>query len=49
MGYSMLKNGFKQDCSNIIGLDGTFLKSITRSVLLVVVSKDGNNMMFPIA
>ena len=49
IGYSMLKNGFKQGCRNIIGLDGIFLKSITRGALLIAVAKDCNIMMFPIA
>ena len=49
IGYSMLKNEFKQGCRNIIGLDETFLKAITCGAFLVAVGKDFNNMMFPIA
>ncbi|OMO67056.1 hypothetical protein COLO4_30243 [Corchorus olitorius] len=30
-----------------IGLDGSFLKSLTKGELLVVVGRDGNNQMFP--
>ena len=49
VGYSMLKHGFMQGCRKIIGLDETFLKSLTNGALLAVVGKDCNNMMFPIA
>lgn len=38
-----------QSCRHTIGLDGTFLKSITGGFLLAAVEKDCNNMMFLIA
>ncbi|XP_047256194.1 uncharacterized protein LOC124888952 [Capsicum annuum] len=36
-------------CRKCIGLDGFFLKGISKGQLLVVVAKDGNNQMFPLA
>ncbi|XP_075075513.1 uncharacterized protein LOC142162741 [Nicotiana tabacum] len=43
------KKGWSEGCRRIIGLDGCFLKGICKGQLLVAVSKDGNNQMFPIA
>lgn len=36
-------------CRRCIGLDGCFLKGVTKRQLLVVVAKDGNNQMLPVA
>ena len=47
--FQTLKQGFKEGFRQIIGLDGCFLKSPTKGQLLVAVSKDGNNQMFPLA
>ncbi|KAG5606177.1 hypothetical protein H5410_027669 [Solanum commersonii] len=44
-----LKNGWKEECRRIIGLDGAFLKSVCKGELLSCISKDGNNQMYPIA
>ena len=44
----MLRNGFKQGCRQIIGLDGTFLKSIIGGALLDAIGKDKDNRMFHI-
>ncbi|XP_050238220.1 uncharacterized protein LOC126687706 [Mercurialis annua] len=44
-----LKEGFKEGCRKVIGLDGCFLKGPCQGQLLVAVSKDANNQMFPIA
>ncbi|KAK4390424.1 hypothetical protein Sango_2105700 [Sesamum angolense] len=39
----------EEGCRPIIGLDGCFLKIVYRGQLLVVVGRDGNDNMFPIA
>ncbi|XP_019242569.1 PREDICTED: uncharacterized protein LOC109222702, partial [Nicotiana attenuata] len=44
-----MKRGWLEGCRRIIGLDGCFLKGVCKGQLLVAVSKDGNNQMFPIA
>lgn len=44
-----MKEGFKQGCRRIIGLDGCSLKGPTQGQLLAAVSKDPNNQMYPIA
>ena len=49
VGYSMLRNGFRECCRQIIGLDGTFFKLITGGALLVTIGKDNDDRMFPIA
>ncbi|KAM3284476.1 hypothetical protein P3S67_023275 [Capsicum chacoense] len=36
-------------CRKCIGLDGCFLKGVCKGQLLVVVRKDGNNQMLPLA
>ncbi|GKV29881.1 hypothetical protein SLEP1_g38759 [Rubroshorea leprosula] len=36
-------------CRRVIGLDGAFLKGAFKGVLLVVVSRDANNQMYPLA
>ncbi|KAK4397521.1 hypothetical protein Sango_1588700 [Sesamum angolense] len=46
---SALKNGFLGGCRPIICLDGCFLKTCYGGQLLVVVGRDGNDNMFPIA
>nr|XP_016467760.1 PREDICTED: uncharacterized protein LOC107790355 [Nicotiana tabacum] len=44
-----MKKGWPEGCRRIISLDGCFLKGICKGQLLVAVSKDENNQMFPIA
>ncbi|GMI82670.1 hypothetical protein HRI_001936300 [Hibiscus trionum] len=44
-----LKQGWRDGCRPFIGIDGCFLKSVTKGVLLVAVGRDGNNQMFPVA
>ncbi|XP_019241285.1 PREDICTED: uncharacterized protein LOC109221274, partial [Nicotiana attenuata] len=44
-----MKRGWLEGCRRNIGLDGCFLKGVCKGQLLVAVSKDGNNQMFPIA
>ncbi|KAL4290237.1 hypothetical protein GQ457_14G002510 [Hibiscus cannabinus] len=36
-------------CRPFIGVDGCFLKHVTRGELIVAVGRDGNNQMFPVA
>ncbi|XVF74327.1 hypothetical protein PTKIN_Ptkin13bG0101500 [Pterospermum kingtungense] len=47
--FGALKRGFLEGCRPIIGLDVCFLKGLVKGQLLVVVGRDGNNQMFPIA
>ncbi|KAH0721050.1 hypothetical protein KY285_005919 [Solanum tuberosum] len=47
--FSALKKGFIEGCRKCIGLDGCFLKGISKGQLLVAIAKDENNQMFPIA
>ncbi|XP_074336970.1 uncharacterized protein LOC141674146 [Apium graveolens] len=46
--YFALKNGWKEGCRKVIGLDGCILKTVIGGQLISVVGKDGNNQMFPI-
>jgi len=43
------KQGFKEGCRLLIGLDGCFLKGYYGGQLLSVVKQDGNNQIFIIA
>ncbi|XP_070049516.1 uncharacterized protein [Nicotiana tomentosiformis] len=47
--FYAMKKGWSEGCRRIIGLDGCFLKGICKGQLLVAVSKNGNNHIFPIA
>ena len=40
-----LKDGFKK-CRPIIGINGCFLKGMTKGQLLTAIDKDGNNSMY---
>jgi zinc finger SWIM domain-containing protein 3 len=44
-----MKRGFQAGCWPIIGLDGCFLKGPYKGQLLSVISRDGNNNMYPVA
>lgn len=44
-----IREGFMAGCRNIIGLDGCFLKGLVKGMILMVVGRDGNNQMFPVA
>ncbi|XP_075084936.1 uncharacterized protein LOC142168176 [Nicotiana tabacum] len=46
--YGASISGWKY-CRPLIAVDGTFLKNKYRGVLLVAVTKDANNQIFPIA
>ncbi|KAL3731106.1 hypothetical protein ACJRO7_028043, partial [Eucalyptus globulus] len=48
-GFDELKNGFLVGCRRVIGLDGCFLKTGLKGMLLCAIGQDGNNQMFPIA
>ncbi|GLU18014.1 hypothetical protein SLE2022_343370 [Rubroshorea leprosula] len=45
----VIKDGWKNGCRGIFGVDGCFLKGICKGVLLSTVGRDGNNQMYPIA
>jgi len=47
--FDALKKGWLEGCRRIIGFDGCFLKGACKGELLVVVGKNGNQQMFPIA
>lgn len=49
MCFGVLKQGFKEGCRKIIGLDGCFLKSYVKGEIFAAVGRDGNNGMYPIA
>ncbi|KAL4296155.1 hypothetical protein GQ457_12G015250 [Hibiscus cannabinus] len=44
-----VKQCWIERCSPFIGVDGCFLKTVTKGALLVVVGRDANNQMFPVA
>ncbi|XP_074342506.1 uncharacterized protein LOC141680086 [Apium graveolens] len=47
--YAELRKGWKEGCRPIIGLDGSFLKTVCGGQLLSAVGRDGNNSIFPVA
>lgn len=47
--YYALKEGWKNGCRPILGLDGCFLKTICGGQLLSAVGRDGNDQMYPVA
>jgi len=47
--FDACRKAFLGGCRKCIGLDGCFLKGVTKGQLLVVVAKDANNQMLPIA
>jgi phosphomannomutase len=44
-----MKNGFKERCMPVVGVDAYFLKGHHKGQLMVVVGRDANNNMYPIA
>ncbi|XP_030468735.2 uncharacterized protein LOC115687352 [Syzygium oleosum] len=48
VGFDELRRGFLAGCKRVIGLDGCFLKTGSKGMLLCAVGQDGNNQMFPI-
>ncbi|XP_059658699.1 uncharacterized protein LOC132305031 [Cornus florida] len=47
--YAAMRNGFKEGCRPLIGVDGCFLKGPYGGHILSAISIDGNNQMFPVA
>ncbi|XP_048228242.1 uncharacterized protein LOC125369516 [Ricinus communis] len=47
--FDALKRNWKAGCRPIIGLDGCFLKGVTKGQILTAVGKDGDDQMVPIA
>ncbi|XP_015170490.1 uncharacterized protein [Solanum tuberosum] len=47
--FDAMKKSFLAGCRRCIGLDGCFLKGVSKGQLLVAVCKDGNNQMLPLA
>ncbi|MDV3201776.1 MAG: hypothetical protein Q8872_02860 [Candidatus Phytoplasma australasiaticum] len=47
--FDALKQGWKQGCRRFIGVDGCFLKTAQKGILLVAVGRDANNQMYPLA
>ena len=47
--FKPVVEGFKAGCRSVIGLDGCFLKTITKGIMLSAIGKDGNDQMYPIA
>jgi hypothetical protein len=43
------KEGFKEGCRKVVGLDGCFFKGATNGELLCALGRDANNQMYPIA
>ncbi|XP_023758853.1 uncharacterized protein LOC111907317 [Lactuca sativa] len=44
-----VKDGWIEGCRRVIGVDGCFLKGISRGELLEAVGRDSNNQMYPLA
>jgi hypothetical protein len=49
LSLAAMKRGFLASCRPIIGLDGCFLKDPHKGQLLVAISRDENNQMYPLA
>ncbi|KAI3426543.1 uncharacterized protein J3R85_009900 [Psidium guajava] len=49
VGFDELRREFLAGCKRVVGLDGCFLKTGLKGMLLYAVGQDGNNQMFPIA
>ncbi|XP_050207728.1 uncharacterized protein LOC126657135 [Mercurialis annua] len=47
--FDACRRGWLAGCRPFIGLDGFFLKGVSKGILLSAVGKDGNDKMFPIA
>jgi len=44
-----MKNGFKDGCRPVIGLDAFFLKGVYKGQLMAAIGRDANNNMYPIS
>ncbi|XP_060190001.1 uncharacterized protein LOC132619031 isoform X2 [Lycium barbarum] len=47
--FDAMKKAVKTGCRRAIGLDGCFLKGVSKGKMLVAVCKNGNNQMLPLA
>lgn len=47
--FDCCKKGFIVGCRRVISLDGCFLKGLIKQKLLVIINRDTNNKMFPVA
>jgi hypothetical protein len=47
--FNALKQGFKDGCIKVIGLDGCFFKGVFKGELLCAIARDANNQMYPLA
>ncbi|KAM3322147.1 hypothetical protein P3S67_003298 [Capsicum chacoense] len=47
--FHALKKAFFGGARRLTGLDGCFLKDVCKGQILVVVCRDGNNQMLPVA
>ena len=44
-----MKQGFKEGCRRVIGLDGCLFKGACQGELLAAIARDANNQMYPVA
>lgn len=44
-----LKRGFTEGCRKVISIDACFIKGPWNGKILVVVARDANNQMYPLA
>ena len=44
-----MKNGFKDGCMPIVGVDACFLKGLCKGQLMAAVGSDANSNVYPIA
>jgi hypothetical protein len=49
MSLAAMKNGFRDGCRPIIGLDACFLKVVYKGRLMAAIGRDVNDNMYPIA
>lgn len=46
MGFEGLKKDCLEGRTKVVGLDGYFIKTVVKQILLHAVGRDGNNRMF---
>jgi hypothetical protein len=49
MSLAAMKDGFRDGCRPIIGLDACFLKGVYKGQLMAAIGRDANDNMYPIA
>ncbi|XP_015580962.1 uncharacterized protein LOC107262062 [Ricinus communis] len=47
--FDCLKRGLLAGRRRVLGLDGCFMKGVTKGKILAAIGRDGNNQMFPVA